>query len=562
MAKTVDDPRTRAQPARVPGAKAPADAPVADEATLTAARVLALQRGVGNAAVARYLQGGGDPGTLSRKAAAPSARRERRREHTEGVIFSEDGSNLHVGRSGRSRAIRKLTYKDRIFVVDRNAGGGWSLVTTTDGREGYVRKSVVKTDLPCPGAFLHWVPEDQTALRIAGRYFGKSQVAGRDGRYYVNVLAYVNPKALVEPKPRRWQDVQFKSRHFIYVPTTTFANSLKGKVDDGSITGGRWSKAWRAVKKVVNKAIGITVGAAAFVYGVLKGAVLTIKEILQGLGSIVGAIVNAFKKSFGEILGDVRGLYKEITGIDIRGVMGSLWKEFKGRWNADNPWDRWSFRGEVIGRVLTEVLLTVFSGGVAAILSGTSKFARLTAVVSRLRSVQKLEAAVRKNSPRLRNHLAKMRTKLRPKRPKNAAAVERRSREKNARKRNSGTPRPSTKGLRRFNPEQRRLCKARIDEAITRDKAYDIRVDQTQVAGSKSRAVLGPRLGNNRPDLQYTDAHGRRHIVEYDSYGSNRGRRHLRDALANDPKAIIELWQQVRTKRSGKWVMTYVKVFP
>ena len=68
----------------------------------------------------------------------------------------------------------------------------------------------------------------------------------------------------------------------------------------------------------------VTVGAGAFVYGVLKGAVLTVKEILEGLGSLVGTVIKTFRKSFGEILDDVHGLYKEIAGIDIRGTMGTF----------------------------------------------------------------------------------------------------------------------------------------------------------------------------------------------------------------------------------------------
>jgi hypothetical protein len=294
--------------------------------------------------------------------------------------------------------------------------------------------------------------------------------------------------------------------------------------------------------------------------------VLTVKEILQGLGSLVGSVIG-FVKSIvtGQILRDVEGLWNEIRGMDVAGVMGDQWKKFKGRWNAKNPWDRWSFRGEVIGRVITEVALTILTGGIAAILSGTSKFARLTAAVSRLRSVQKLEQEVRRNSHRFRNIAAALRTKRRPKRPKRAAEIEAASRAKNRKKPGSGTPaaKPWRDQLGKIESvPQRKLCAARIKQAIADDDAYDIRVDQSQVAPTKSRKVVGPRLGNNRPDLQWTDRSGRRHCVEYDTFESTRGRQHLRDALANDPNAIVELWQEIRVKRSGRFVKEYVKVYP
>jgi hypothetical protein len=73
--------------------------------------------------------------------------------------------------------------------------------------------------------------------------------------------------------------------------------------------------------------------------------------------------------------------------------------------------------------------------------------------------------------------------------------------------------------------------------------------------------VVGDRLGDNRPDLQYTDAGGERHYVEYDAYGSDRGREHLRRILANDPHAHLELWQEIRVRHGNRFDHEYVKVF-
>ncbi len=63
----------------------------------------------------------------------------------------------------------------------------------------------------------------------------------------------------------------------------------------------------------------------------------------------------------------------------------------------------------------------------------------------------------------------------------------------------------------------------------------DIRVNQQQVNAS------GERVGVNRPDLQYTDANGRRVYVEYDTPASTRGPGHKARILANDPGAIVIL---------------------
>jgi hypothetical protein len=65
--------------------------------------------------------------------------------------------------------------------------------------------------------------------------------------------------------------------------------------------------------------------------------------------------------------------------------------------------------------------------------------------------------------------------------------------------------------------------------------ATDIRVNQQQLKlGSR------PRMGVNRPDLQF-DYNGRRYHVEYDSPTSGRGSGHQSRLTSNDPDAEIIL---------------------
>ena len=85
-------------------------------------------------------------------------------------------------------------------------------MTTPQGREGYVAAKVDKTDLPCPGTCIHLVQAGETALDdIVPKYFTHDEKPGRDGRYYVNVLAYLNPAAMVDPSVKNWRKVEFKT---------------------------------------------------------------------------------------------------------------------------------------------------------------------------------------------------------------------------------------------------------------------------------------------------------------------------------------------------------------
>src|ERR1700683_5169215 len=63
--------------------------------------------------------------------------------------------------------------------------------------------------------------------------------------------------------------------------------------------------------------------------------------------------------------------------------------------------------------------------------------------------------------------------------------------------------------------------------AARRAGATDFRVNQQQVNAA------GQRVGTNRPDLQYTDANGRRVYVEYDTSTSTRGPGHQTRIEAN-----------------------------
>jgi len=83
-----------------------------------------------------------------------------------------------------------------------------------------------------------------------------------------------------------------------------------------------------------------------------------------------------------------------------------------------------------------------------------------------------------------------------------------------------------------------RTQNARLQADIARLKgegATDFRVNQQQVNAA------GERVGTNRPDLQYTDANGRRVYVEYDTPSSTRGPGHEARIKANDPAGKVEL---------------------
>ncbi|WP_068079637.1 RHS repeat-associated core domain-containing protein [Novosphingobium rosa] len=96
---------------------------------------------------------------------------------------------------------------------------------------------------------------------------------------------------------------------------------------------------------------------------------------------------------------------------------------------------------------------------------------------------------------------------------------------------------PAALSLRRpigQSPTQNAAMQADI-AAARAEGATDFRVNQQQVNAA------GERVGVNRPDLQYTDANGKRVYVEYDTPSSTRGPGHEVRLKSNDPDGHVIL---------------------
>jgi RHS repeat-associated protein len=81
------------------------------------------------------------------------------------------------------------------------------------------------------------------------------------------------------------------------------------------------------------------------------------------------------------------------------------------------------------------------------------------------------------------------------------------------------------------NPNQDAALRWDIEQA-RQEGATDIRVNQEQTNAQ------GVRVGQNRPDLQYTDRNGIRHYIEYDQDPVN-GAAHAQRIRANDPAGVV-----------------------
>jgi hypothetical protein len=307
-------------------------------------------------------------------------------EGTQVGIVSEDNEGkqalLRERPSTNAPAIGPMKFGTRLYIVRRR--GTWYEAVAPGGSRGYVAVALVKTNLPEPGAQLYKI-HGETALELAQKFYGGESIPGRDARFYVNVLEYVNRgpgrRGIYQPNPGdrstgAWKNVRTRENYMIWVPSYAFAQTLKGKVSSGSLTGGAWARARNAINAIETFAT----GGIAFVAGLVEGAVASVKDLLTGAAALVGGVWKTLKSLFqGNIVHDARHVWDVITHLDVKAIAEDWIGNFVRRWNAKGVWDRWKFRGWAAGYAIAETIMIILSGGGALAVKVAGRMGKLGA---------------------------------------------------------------------------------------------------------------------------------------------------------------------------------------
>jgi len=277
-----------------------------------------------------------------------------------------------------------LDFNDRVLVlVLEEYPGGWARVRTDDGVVGYTWSRKLFTGAPDPGARLHLIESGETALGLAQRYYDCGEW-GRDGRFFVNVLVRVNQGSGSDGARRgihqtgggpddaidSWRDAQLRSDHWIWIPGEDFARSLAGTVSSGSVSYELWE--------------GVA-GVAAFLVGVFEGIGQALVDLVTGLVDLAAMLIDLVVDIARDgLAAKVEEIVAFFEGLDPAAIASALWSDFVTRWTAEDPWERWKFRGMVTGMVIAEIALAVLTGGAAVALRAAGQGGRLARLASRL----------------------------------------------------------------------------------------------------------------------------------------------------------------------------------
>jgi LysM repeat protein len=345
-----------------------------------------------------------------------------------GRVSNAQGVNLRARPEPSAAIKKKLPFNTRLFV-GRELPGNWFFVTLADGTFGYAYSKYITLHPPEPAASLHWIKPGESALQIVKQYYkGDAIKWGQDERYYVNVLVeanrHKNPSGIYKPSATAdWSQTRTRQGYLIWIPSVAFANSLKGKVSSGSIT----YELWQAAKNVAQTTADIVMGAAAFVAGLLHGALESVWDLLVGIIDLVKLAFSVIEGLIKGLISAVKFIWDAVASLDIKEVLENLKQlpqllrelpetarelsksaeaffahladaiaalfkaglnAFLARWNAPDLLRRWHFRGWIIGYVIAEIALLLLDGIV--ILKWLGKSAKLAKVLEKFPSIVKL----------------------------------------------------------------------------------------------------------------------------------------------------------------------------
>ncbi len=273
---------------------------------------------------------------------------------------------------------------------------------------------------PDPASTLyHCTTPGEGALGIVARHYRLSDDVRRlrgdayaDLRFYVNVLSYLNPLSVPSPDPggldtATWERTRVIRKDDLWIPSRTFADTLKGKVGSGSSTHGGWGRFsadlranWAAAEAEANEALdglGALVALPVLGAGIVAGAATEGWDTLTGLLEAPAAVVGLVQELFsGQLFGLLQGLWDELTAKGgIAALVGTLFGPLEREWNDADFFKRWFFRGTIIGGAVAFLALTFFSDGIVAALKGLSLTAKLADAIRGLEAAQGFVAAGR-----------------------------------------------------------------------------------------------------------------------------------------------------------------------
>jgi hypothetical protein len=329
-----------------------------------------------------------------------------------GIVYQpgqepDGGARLREFPDKDSRKLRWLPQNTRVFILKHNPAKKWYAVTTVGaggGEFGYIAEWLIMRNLPDPDAEVHKLQSGETPLEVAKKHYAKKgfDVWGKDARYVVNALVWVNSRAKHNfpgesgiKKPGldyEWWTASTTAGVYIWLPGANFLNAIYEQVaEHGGGTGSLTADLWRGIKKAYEYvAYGL-----AFVGGLVHGFVKSIWDAVAGLvETIVDVLVSIFT---GNVVTDAKELWEAISKLtwkDIKAAVGAWWEKWEKKLMSSSPWEAGHAHGYLTGYIMAEAAQLLLTAGTLAAAKSALWSSRLGKAIQGTRAYQKFAKGI------------------------------------------------------------------------------------------------------------------------------------------------------------------------
>ncbi|MFC4636202.1 hypothetical protein ACFO3O_20005 [Dokdonia ponticola] len=165
---------------------------------------------------------------------------------------------------------------------------------------------------------------------------------------------------------------------------------------------------------VVDAVTEILAGAAGLVVGIIEGLLRAIYDALEGIVDLISTIISTIKDLItGELFGKIKSLYETIIGFadleyeDLKKVMyavlgniGTAIQDIIENWKTASAFEKGRVIGIVIGAILLEILVAIFTGGSVTLAKWAGKLGKLGKVLTKIAELgDDMRKALKKKMP-------------------------------------------------------------------------------------------------------------------------------------------------------------------
>lgn len=348
-------------------------------------------------------------------------------------VVKDPGSEPNGGarlRSGPSTASTRLTWlpQNTKVRIDQEGSNDWLQVIVDSGadagRTGFISAPLIAIP-PDTGAILYDISTGDTLATVIAQspqYKNYEYGTGNDFRTIAMAIYMANPdNEGIKLDPQKLQDAKakqgFKERldahrrelSPIYQSIELFPPGPIWLPGIPYIESLRTSGAIAQRADIANQTIAVAKGTGGFIEGVATGFVKSFVDAVLDIGEIVGdlqkivsgeayaAIVEFFDAVSKMTVEELKVLAGEFAGAIKNAILQGA-EEFSNKWNSFSPYDRWYFRGSIVGMIVAEIVMLLVSGGVANAAKAALKSAKVgRSLIALLRKAQN---AVKKVLPK------------------------------------------------------------------------------------------------------------------------------------------------------------------